>query len=148
LIWFKIVENYNVETIDYWIVFWWILNKIEIESYIRIFWHSCCWVENPWWVRFNKVYFTNFKAKLWKILIFEWFFFVENSKQLQKLGLEGKTNWVFNVFTLSNLWFFKCEKFKNVFTLRPTTQVTILHMEVEPWPSNMGLKHEMLLWTS
>ncbi len=34
-------------------------------------------LENLWWVKFNKVYFTIFKAKVWKILVFEWNFMME-----------------------------------------------------------------------
>jgi hypothetical protein len=34
-------------------------------------------LENLWWVKFNKVYFTIFKAKVWKILVFEWIFVME-----------------------------------------------------------------------
>jgi hypothetical protein len=30
-------------------------------------------------------------------------FVAENSNKLQKLSLEGKSNWAFNVFTLPNL---------------------------------------------
>jgi len=29
-------------------------------------------LKSPWWARFNRVYFTIFRAKVWKILIFEW----------------------------------------------------------------------------
>ncbi len=37
-----------------------------------------------------KVYFTNFRAKVWKILTFGVNFVAGNSKKLQKLGLKGK----------------------------------------------------------
>jgi hypothetical protein len=29
-------------------------------------------LKSPWWARFNRVNFTIFRAKMWKILIFEW----------------------------------------------------------------------------
>jgi hypothetical protein len=45
---------------------------------------------------------------------------------LQKLGLEGKTNGALNVFTLRNLEFWKCKKQKNVFTLEPIAQATLV----------------------
>jgi hypothetical protein len=41
-------------------------------------------------VRFTIVYFTIFKANVWKILIFEWILLLEILKKFQKLGLEGK----------------------------------------------------------
>jgi hypothetical protein len=43
-------------------------------------------------VRFNRVYFTIFRAKVWKILIFEWILLLEIAKKIcKKLGLkEGK----------------------------------------------------------
>ncbi len=41
-------------------------------------------------VRFTGVYFTTFKANVWKILIFEWILLLEILKKFQKLGLEGK----------------------------------------------------------
>ncbi len=66
-------------------------------------------LENPRWVKFNRVYFTNFKVKVWKILISD--FVVENSNKLQNLGLEGKISWTFKVFTLG-----------------PTTQTTLVMM--------------------
>ncbi len=52
-------------------------------------------------------------------------FDVGNSKKLQKLGLEGKINEAFNVFTRSNLGIFKLKmwKIKNVFTFGQIAQV-------------------------
>ncbi len=51
-----------------------------------------------------------------------------NSNKLQKLGLEGKTSWALNEFTLPNLEIFNSENVKkkkfNVFTLGPTAQDT------------------------
>jgi hypothetical protein len=41
-------------------------------------------------VRFNRVYFTISRAKVWKILNFLVDFVTENSNKLQKLGLEGE----------------------------------------------------------
>jgi hypothetical protein len=34
-------------------------------------------LESPWWVRINGVFFTIFRAKVWKILIFEWILLLE-----------------------------------------------------------------------
>jgi hypothetical protein len=51
----------------------WKLNKIKIESYIVIWGHQfLLFLESPLWVRFSKVYFTIFRSKMWKLLIFEW----------------------------------------------------------------------------
>jgi len=48
-------------------------------------------LESPRRVRFNRVYFTIFRAKVWKILNFELILFAGNSNKLpKKLGLEGK----------------------------------------------------------
>jgi len=44
-------------------------------------------LESPWQVRFNRVYFTNFRAKVWKRLIFEWIFGCWKFKQIAE-------NWV------------------------------------------------------
>jgi hypothetical protein len=48
----------------------------------------------------SQTYFTIFRAKVWKILIFEWILFLEIQK---KLGLEGKISLVLNLLTLLNL---------------------------------------------
>jgi hypothetical protein len=48
------------------------LNKIEIKNFIGFSGHGLVLLESPWQVRFNRVfYFTIFRAKEWKILIFE-----------------------------------------------------------------------------
>jgi hypothetical protein len=47
-------------------------------------------------------------------------FVVENSNKLQKLGLEGKISWSFNVFTLG-----------------PTTQTTLVMMNWWKWWDNV-----------
>jgi hypothetical protein len=47
-------------------------------------------LESPWGVRFNRVYFTIFRAKAQKMLIFEWILLLVIQKKLQKLGLKGK----------------------------------------------------------
>jgi hypothetical protein len=37
-------------------------------------------LESPQQVRLNRAYFTIFRAKVWKILIFEWILFLEIQK--------------------------------------------------------------------
>ncbi len=54
-------------------------------------------LESPWQVRFNRVYFTIFRAKLWKGLIFEWIFLLEIQTNCRKLGLEGNIIRALNV---------------------------------------------------
>jgi hypothetical protein len=51
----------------------WQLNKIKTGNYIGILGV----LESPWWVRFNRVYFTIFRAKVWKILILKWILLLE-----------------------------------------------------------------------
>ncbi len=70
-------------------------------------------LESPWQVRFNRVYFTIFRAKVWKILIFSefccWKF-----KQIEKLEFGRKNQcWTHNVFTFLNLEIFNSENLKN-----------------------------------
>jgi len=43
-------------------------------------------------VRFNRVYFTIFRAGLWKILNFEWILLLEIQTNCKNLGLGGKIN--------------------------------------------------------
>jgi hypothetical protein len=64
--------------------------------------------ESPWRFRFNKVYFTIFRAKLQKILIFEWILLLEIQTNCK--------NWVWKDKSVGAL---------NVFTLEPTTQTTL-----------------------
>jgi hypothetical protein len=45
-------------------------------------------LESPWRVRFNRVYFTIFRAKLWKDIIFEWILLLDIQKNCE--------NWVWN----------------------------------------------------
>ncbi len=81
--------------------------------------------------RMLKVYITNFRAEVWKILTFWVDFVAGNSNKLQKLGLEGKISWALNVFTLSNLEIFNSEnvKMKNAFTLGPNgTNYTVVQI--------------------
>jgi len=69
-------------------------------------------LENSWWDRFNRFFFTIFRVKVWKRMMFWMNFVVGNSDNLQKLGLEGKISWALNVFTLG-----------------PTTQATLISMD-------------------
>jgi hypothetical protein len=64
---------------------------METENCIGIGGAFLVLLENPWQVRFKRVYFTIFRANVWKILILEWVLLLEIQKKLRKnLGLEGK----------------------------------------------------------
>jgi len=69
----------------------WKLNEIKTENCIGVWKHSWCWQKlalgESDLIEFN---FTISRAKVWKILIFEWIFVVGNWNKLQKLSLEGK----------------------------------------------------------
>jgi len=82
------------DCLDLWCVSYWLLNhflniklnKIETENFTGIWGHSwCCW-KALGWVRFNRVHFTIFRAKVWKILLFEWILLLEIHKNYK--------NWV------------------------------------------------------
>jgi len=70
-------------------------------------------LESPQRVRFNRFYFTIFRAKVQKILTFEWILLSGNSNKLKKLGLEGKISEALHMFTLLNLEIFNSENVKN-----------------------------------
>ncbi len=67
----------------------WKLNKIKTESSIDI-WGVLDVKESHRQVGFNRVYFTIFRAKVWKILTFEWILLLKNSNKSQKLGFRRK----------------------------------------------------------
>ncbi len=50
----------------------WKLNRIETKNCIEILGTFLVFSESPREVRFNRFYFTIFRAKMWKILICEW----------------------------------------------------------------------------
>ncbi len=80
----------------------WKLNKIETGETVLEFWGRswCCW-KAPWqWVRFNRVYFTIFRAKVWKLLIFEWILLLKIQTNCKNWVWNKKNSWIFNVFTL------------------------------------------------
>jgi hypothetical protein len=101
---------------SYWL-FNHILNENSKENLLKkLYWKLGMFLvllESPWQVRFNRVYFTIFRAKVWKILIFSefccWKF-----KQIEKLEFGRKNQWwTLNVFTFLNLEIFNSENVKN-----------------------------------
>jgi hypothetical protein len=104
--------NYNVEIIDYWTIFLWILKEIKPKKLYQNLVAFLALLESPWWVRFNNFFFTIFKAKVWKILIFEWFF-CWKFKKIEKIGFGRKTQlnpWCVHIVKFINFQFWKCEK--------------------------------------
>ncbi len=75
LTWFETVWSYGAEAIDYWTIF-----SIKIKSKPKsklqtvLEFEGVLYIVGKLWegVRFIKVYFTISRAKVWKILIFEW----------------------------------------------------------------------------
>ncbi len=76
LTWFASVSSYDVEVIDYWIIF---LMKTKLNQNWNLYWSLGGFVllESPQQSKFNKVYFTIFRVKTWKIWIFEWSLLLE-----------------------------------------------------------------------
>jgi hypothetical protein len=80
-------------------------------------------LESPRRVRFNRFYFTIFRAKMWKILIFELILLLEIQTNYQK-------NWVWkekisfralNVFTLGHRLHTSCTQGEGVQEVSPLT---------------------------
>jgi hypothetical protein len=68
-------------------------------------------LESPWRLTFNRVYFTIFRAQVWKISFLSGFC-CWKFKQIAKMGLRGKISWGLNVFTLPNSQIFNSENVK------------------------------------
>jgi hypothetical protein len=45
-------------------------------------------LENPWQVKFNRIYFTIFRAKVWKILNLDWILLLEIQTNCKKCVLK------------------------------------------------------------
>jgi hypothetical protein len=123
----------GVEAIDYWIIFsmknksnWNWKNYWKLGTFLLI-------LESLWWLRFNRVYFTIFKAKVWKILIFEWILLLEIQTNCKNWVRKEKSVelsmcshcWRILKFSILKMW-----KIKNVFTLGTTAKVTLVPNDV------------------
>jgi len=64
-------------------------------------------------VRFTRVYFTIFKANVWKILIFKWILLLEILKKFQNLGLEGKISGTPQYVHIAKFRIFNSKNVKN-----------------------------------
>ncbi len=71
----------------------WKLNKIENW---KVYWNLGVFLvlsESLWDFIFNRVYFTIFRAKVWKIFIFEWILLLKIQTNRKNLSLEGRIRW-------------------------------------------------------
>jgi hypothetical protein len=75
-------------------------------------------LESPQQVRFNRVYFTTFRDKVWKILIFEWIL-------LLKTGF-GRKNQLSPQCV--HIYIYMFIFIGNVFTLEPMAQATLVYI--------------------
>jgi hypothetical protein len=69
--WFETIWRSGLEAIDYWTIF---SMKFKSNQNWKLYWNLEAFLvllEISPWVRFNKIYFTIFRAKMWKILILE-----------------------------------------------------------------------------
>ncbi len=143
LTWFETVWSYSVEAIVIIEPFFSMktINRIVTENCIGIWGRSWCFLERPlWlWVRFNKIEFTFtiFRAKVWKTLILEWILLVE-IQTIWKIWVWHGTIWCVHIAEFRNFQFWKCEKLKNVFTLGPTAQATLVCIKFR---SNLKISH-------
>ncbi len=131
LTWFETFWSYGGEAIDYWTIFQWKLNKIETEKFIRIWGRSwCCWKAL---VTSNLIKIISQFSELrcgryWFLIGFCYWKF----KKIAKIGFERKNELTlrcvhiaeFKKFQILKMW-----KIKNVFTLGPTSQVTLVTMK-------------------
>jgi len=73
LTWFEIVWNYSVKAIDHSM-------KIKWNWNCKLYWNLgalLVLLESPWQIKSNRFYFTIFRARVWKILIFERILLIE-----------------------------------------------------------------------
>ncbi len=108
-------ECLELQCASYWSLNHFLNENFKIWNW-KLYWNLKAFsvlLESPQQLRFNQVYFTIFRAKVWKILIFECILFSKISNKLQKLGLAGKTSWALNVLTLLNFEIFNFEILKN-----------------------------------
>ncbi len=111
LTWFETIRSYNAKYIDYWTIF---SMKIEKNWNWNLYYNFGAFLvilESHWKLRFNRVYFTIFKAKVWKILSFE--FCCWKFKQIGKIGF-GRKNQLspqhVHCAKFRNFQLWKCEK--------------------------------------
>jgi len=106
--WFATFWSFRVEAIDYWNIF------SMKNGNIKLYWNlglSWCY-----WKLYNELDLIEFISQFSEPRCERYWFLSEfcskNSNKLQKMGLEGKTNWPFNVFGLLNSEIFNSESVK------------------------------------
>jgi hypothetical protein len=108
--------------------FQWKRRKIETEKIVGIWGRFVMSLGSPRQVRFNRVYFIIFRAKVW---VSEWMLLLKIQK-IAKIGFRRKNQLScqcvhFAEFRNFQLW--KCEKIKNVFRLGSKAQTTIVYLK-------------------
>jgi hypothetical protein len=138
LTWFEIVWSYGVEAVDYWTIF---SMKIKSNRNWKLYWNLRVFLvlfeESPQLneSRFNQVYFTIFRAKVWNMLFWSGFFGLEIQNKLQKLSLEGKSvepTICFHIVKFRNFQFWKCVNKECVHTWANNTGDTNVY-ELKRW---------------
>jgi len=69
LTWFETIWSYGVKAIDCWTIF---SMKTRQNQDWKLYWNLRAFLvllESPWQGRFNRIYFTIFKAKVWKAVM-------------------------------------------------------------------------------
>jgi hypothetical protein len=97
--WSETVWSYGVEAIDYWTIF---SMKTKWNQNWKLYWNLGVFfmlLESLQRGRFNRVYFTIPRAKVWEILIFEWILLLEIQTNCKNWGWKEKS-WALNMFTL------------------------------------------------
>ncbi len=123
-------------------------------------------LKSHWWVRFNRIYLTILKVKVWKILIFEWILFWK-FKKIAKIRF-GRKNQLsphcLHITKFLKIQFLKCEKWKCVHTWGNNTSYANendknkymfnLLEQIEKHETNLLAKYQKLImlyynwWTS
>jgi hypothetical protein len=90
--WFETFWSCGVKAIDYWTIFSNnVFGKSKLKKKIIGIWRcSWCLLKSSWGVRFNRVYFTIFRAKMREILIFEWILLLEIRTNCKKIVWKEK----------------------------------------------------------
>jgi hypothetical protein len=87
---FETLWSNGVKAIDYWTIFSIFFWKIKTE---KNYWNLEVFLvllKSSWGVRFNRVYFTIFRAKMWKILVFEWILLLKIQKNCKNCAWKEK----------------------------------------------------------
>ncbi len=106
--------------------FQWKLNKIKTENCIEFWGCSCyCWKapKESDLIKFISQFSELRYERYW---FFKWILFLEIQTNCKNWVWKEKISSALNVFTLLNLDMLKMWKIKDVFTLGPTTQGTLL----------------------